>query len=162
MKKILSSLLSVLLFVSLFSCSQKSYRDDLACKDVSSKLSDFASVNGGYEEYTTESIELLFEKSELYDDFSVIYSIEVNDINEIGIFHSSSEYQAKKLLKEVENYLIDMQENQRAFIASYAPREVPKLEKATARKYGNYVIYAILDEGAQESLFDTAQELLKK
>ena len=162
MKKILSSLLSVLILLCLFSCSQKSYRDDVSCTELTQRLIDEADIEGGYEAYTKENIDLLLDISDLYNDFSVIYSIDANDINEIGVFHSEGKKQAEELFKAVEKYVTDMQKNQIAFISSYAPHEVPKLKKATVKKYGHYVIYAIADDKTQEDFFDEVKDILAK
>ena len=103
-----------------------------------------------------------FAQGSLFDDFSVIYSTDANDINEIGIFHCEDEISAKEFFTVLKGYVSDQQENQKAFIASYAPREVPKLDVAEARRYGNYVIYTILDQNAKNEVFDEAKELLRE
>ena len=162
MRKFVSLCLLILIPFQLVSCSQKSYRDDISCKKISSELLDEANLAGEYDRYTQENIDFLFGDSSLYDDFSVIYSIDTNDINEIGIFHCSDEEKTKSFLTIVENYIKEQQENQKAFIASYAPREVPKLEAAKADRYGNYVIYTILDENIRHEIFEEAEDILKK
>ena len=60
----------------------------------------------------------------------------------------------------VEEYLEELREDQRAFIASYAASELPKLDGAQWRTFGNYTVYAILDEHDRALVFDTVESLL--
>ena len=62
----------------------------------------------------------------------------------------------------LKNYISDLQENQKAFIASYAPREIPKLEDAEVRRYKSYVIYTVLDENSRLEAFEEINDLLKE
>lgn len=166
MKKILKYSLFPLALCAIFlfpSCEMaQKYRDGISCEYLSNELRDEVDNFGEASSYSEEDVKLLFGASSLFDDFSVIYSSEANDINEIGVFHCPDEEKAKELLTVMKGYISEQEENQKAFVASYAPREVPKLEAAEARRYGNYVIYVILDENAKEEAFDEAKELLKK
>ena len=163
MNKLIISSLSILLIpFFLFSCIEKSYRDDLSCEYISNELSKKSELTGEYDSYNRENIDFLFGKSLLYDDFSVIYSVDVNDINELGIFHCPDEKKTNEFLDVVNKYVADMKENQKAFISSYAPQEIPKLESSEVRKYGNYVIYLILDSNAKEKAFEQAKDILEK
>ena len=60
------------------------------------------------------------------------------------------------------DYIDDMQEDSRAFIASYAPNELPKLDSAQVRRFGNYVIYTILPDDSAKTVFENVKEALKK
>ena len=91
-----------------------------------------------------------------------MYSTAVTDINEIGVFHCENKDNAKDLTEIVSKYITDMQSEQKAFIGSYAPRELPKLESAEVHQYGNYVIYLIMnDEDKEDSIEDIAEILCK-
>lgn len=167
MKKIsISSLLSLALatfLVFLPSCKKaEKYRDGISCEELSIEIRDEVDNFGEATSYSEEDIRLIFGSSSLFDDFSVIYSSEPNDINEVGIFHCPDESAAKKFLAVAKEYVREEEENKKAFVASYAPLEVPKLESAEARRYGNYVIYTILGEDAKEEAFDKAKKILEK
>ena len=162
MKRCICFSLLVILILILPSCAKSSYRDDILCSKISTELYDEADIISEYSVYSREDIDFLFNGTSLYDDLSVLYSTDVNDISEIGVFHCSDEEKASELLSVVEKYISDMQKNQKAFIASYAPREVQKLERAEARRYGNYVIYTILDDNSHSEAFEEARELLQK
>ncbi len=163
MKKISISLFSLLLSLLLVSCSKEvAYRDDIPCANLSSELCDEADVSGGYSQYDNDHVAFLFESTTLYDDCSILYSTEVTDINEIGVFHCKNNDDTKSLAETVSKYIRDMQTEQKAFIESYAPREVPKLENAEVRQYGNYVIYLIMSAEDKEDAIEEIEEILRK
>ena len=162
MKKVLISTILCLILI-LSSCNaSSSYRDNVSCKNIATKMLDQVNSFGEVSSYSEDDVQLLCGSTSLFDELSVIYSTDANDINEIGIFHCKDEKSAKEFLTVAKGYINEQQENQRAFIASYAPREVPKLDSADVKRYGNYVIYTILGENAQREAFHEAKELLKK
>ena len=79
----------------------------------------------------------------------------------MGVLHAPDRNSAKKLCALTEEYLKALYDDKRAFIESYAPNEIPKLEDAEARIYGNYVAYAILSDSDRELFFDTVEKTLK-
>ena len=162
MKKFLFSFLIVSSLLFLFSCAEENYRDDLSCAYIAREICDKINDSDAFSAYSKDDIVLLFGNSNLYDDSSVAYSTDTNNIDEIGVFHCSDEDDSKALWGVLKNYINDQQENQNAFIASYAPREVPKLENAEVRRYKNYVIYAVLDENAKLEAFEKIKEMLKE
>ena len=163
MKKIFTLFLSLILIISVVSCSKStSYRDDIPCSKISKAICDEAEVDGGYSMYDSEHIGFLFEDTSLFDECSVVYSTEVTDINEVGVFYCGDKDSAKALTESVSKYITEMQAEQKAFIESYAPRQVPKLENAEVRQYGNYVIYLILDETTQKNAWNKVKDVLIK
>lgn len=144
---------------SLPSCSKKSsFADDVPCDKISKAAHDAVDSTQEYGEHTADYIRLYFDEG--FDSASVTYSLNTNDINEIGVFHGESEEQAKEIEEACREYLRDIREEQRAFIASYAPEELPKLDGAQVRRYGNYVIYAILPTEMLPQAFDAAESAL--
>ena len=155
-----SVILSLLILVS---CSSTAiYRNDIPCSVISHSICDEADDAGEYSEYGNDHLEFFFGDTALYDDHCVMYSTEVTDINEIGVFHCKDEESAKELTKIVSKYIAEQQNEQKAFIASYAPREVPKLENAEVRRYGNYVIYLILNDDDKQDAIEEIEKLLKE
>ena len=143
------------------SCAQKKYRSDVSCRE----LCDLAqnSIDDGleYEEYGESHLKYEFGDGALgADDFCIVYSVKVEDINEIGVFFADGEERVKEIAKDCREYLEDMRENKGAFISSYAPLEMPKLDKAGVRVYGNYVIYAVTDEDLAENAFEEIEKRL--
>ena len=163
MKKIFFILSAFILTIILASCSKSNdYRDDIPCSDLARAICDEAEVGGGYSAYEKDHIAFLFDNTTLANDSSIMYSTEVTDINEIGVFHCENKDNAKSLAETVSKYVTDMQTEQKAFIESYAPREVPKLNGAEVREYGNYVIYLIMNDEDKEDAIEEIEEKLKK
>ena len=137
------------------------YRDGIPCREVSEA---FIQSQGGaveYSYYNGEELSFFLEIPEYVTDLSVAYSTDVNDINEVGVFHCADENSAKEFFGTVSSYLKDQQTTQKAFIESYAPHEVPKLEGAEARRYGNYVVYAILSSKDKKTLWDITDKKIR-
>lgn len=162
MKKNALSLLLVLCTL-LCACGSKSaYADDLPCAELSDAMEDQIPVDFGYETFGRDHIRYYFEDTELPDDLCLRYSVRSEDINEVGIFHAPDEAAREEIKALSQRYLEELRRDQSAFIASYAPEELPKLERAEVKVFGNYVVYAILSDSDRELVFDTIEKKLMK
>ncbi|MBE6546406.1 MAG: DUF4358 domain-containing protein [Ruminococcaceae bacterium] len=158
-------LLSLLLTLSLLLCActkAAAYADNVPCAELADTATDQIPVNFGYETYGGEHLRYYFEDTELPDDTCLRYSVLSEDINELGIFHAPDETVRAELVRLTEDYLDRLLEEQSAFIAGYAPKELTKLEHAEVRTFGNYVVYAILDDNDRELVFETVEKELKE
>ena len=162
MKKIICAISVILALTSLASCSRKSFKDGVACREVGSTIADTLDDGKEYLEYDENHRKLYFEDEEHYDDCYLSYSSDTGDINEFGIFHAPDSDHAEELYEDCMDYVEDMKENSRSFIASYAPDEIPKLDGATVRRYGNYVVYTVLPKEKSADIFANIEERLKK
>ena len=163
MKKILCIILTVISLASLFSCSRaEKYRDDRKCADVGKELTDSLADGEEYLEFDDNHKKFYFDDTEEYNDSYIIYSSDTNNINEIGVFHAPDEGRAKELEESCREYIEDIRETNRSFISSYAPEELPKLDSAEVRRFGNYVVYTVLPTDKIESAFDKIEDSLKK
>ena len=166
MKKIsfsrLVCLLALLsLLILLASCAQShSFSDGLSCKSLMDVAQGKIPDELGYTELGNEQILYYFDETDAYDDVCLRYSLQSGSINEIGIFHSPDEQRAKEIEEELRDYLEDMMEEQGAFLATYAPEELPKLEEAEIRRFGNYTVYAILSKDDKTAVFGALSEQL--
>ncbi len=158
-KRVLA-LCAALVLLLLWGCSGKEYSNTVSCRELSEALGEIDSSE--YSEYSAEYIALFLEDSALYNDFCILYSNKVEDINEVGFFHAPDSASAQELYEEIEEYLEERREDERAFIASYAPAELPKLDGAQAGRFGNYVVYAILDSQGREQLFEKTEQKLRE
>ena len=156
MKKFFCFILVPLLLIC--SCSSGAYTDTLSCEEIRERI--ISAV--GDEEY----LELDSGDAEYYfsldgcREYSVRYSSSTNDIGEFGIFHAEDEDAALKLLEECREYVRDKQTEQRAFIQSYAPTEIKKLDGADAFRFGNYVIFTVLEGNDSEQVKTSVEKLL--
>lgn len=150
----------LLIFALLTSCNAKKYSDDVSCYELCEYA--IAAIDEGedFSDYGKEYIKYFFENSELHDDFRIVYSTETDDIDELGIFHAPSADAAKEISAIAQNYISEMQNTQRAFIGSYAPEELPKLDNAEVRVFGNYVVYAIMEDDEKSEAFSAIDKKL--
>ncbi len=147
---------------ALFSCSRTEYTDSKSCESICKRATDTLGDGFEYAEFGETHVSYYFDDSDLYDDLCLIYSTDTNDINEIGVFHATDSSDAKKLEELCVDYIEEMREGERAFIASYAPDELPKLDGAKVTRFGNYVIYTILPTSKADAVLDGIADMLKK
>ena len=159
MKKISVLLLITLMLLST-ACDRVSYTSDLSCGDVANAVLSRSSKE--FVEYESYYTDYIISDRSLYNDSTILYSIEVNDIDEIGIFRATDKENAKILEQMLCEYIDDMRITERAFIESYAPDELPKLDGATVRRFGNYVVYIIVPTDKRAAVLDTIDEILRK
>ncbi len=152
----------LLVCMLLTGCAQRAtdYTDDLPCAEIMDTVEEQIPVNFGYETFGGEHVTMYFEDTKLSDDRCLRYSVLSENINEVGIFHTESKEEQKAMEDLCEAYLKELLEEKRAFIASYAPEELPKLENAEVRSFGQYTVYAILDEDDRTLTFETIERLL--
>ena len=148
-------------FIFLFSCGKEtSYADGIPCRELMTLAEEKAPSDLGYTDFGETQI--LYEFGDLFacDDFCLRYSTRSENINEIGILHTRSEEEAEAVEETIRSYLARMEEEQSAFIGSYAPEELPKLEKASIRRLGNYTVYMILSEEDQAAVLEALHQRL--
>lgn len=164
MKRIFFIFLTLTVVSSLLTSCKKEpiYRNDVSCKLLAAEIYDEADLTEDFSEYNQEELSFLFKGTSLYDDCSVIYSTETVDISEIGVFHCPDSELAQRLYESISEYVTEQQTYQRAFISSYAPYELTKLDDAIARRYGSYVVYMILERSDQYDAWDKIEEMLQK
>ena len=159
MKKQLLCLISLLLIFS-FSCARAQYTDALPTSEISEIIIVNTDGSQKYLYAEADYLEFIIDDLSLCDGFSLIYSEEAGDINEFGVFRASSEENTPKLYEAVKKYVSDMQENERAFIASYAPEELPKLDGCEVVTLSRYIIYAIGDTDTREKTISAVKDAL--
>ena len=155
-------MLTATLLFSLFGCSgDTSYSDSVPCDEILDKVEEQLPVSLGYESYGADYTEYYFKDLSDCEDLSVRYSTLSENLNEFGIFHARDKNGVDGLCEEAESYLETLLKEKGAFIASYAPDELSKLEDAEVRTYGNYVAYAILSKDDRALFFEAVGEILK-
>lgn len=159
MKKLLC--LGLLLALLTAGCQHmKDYRDDVSCEAITDAVCDELE-DEEYLPFGEEQIRFSFENTDRFADYSLVYSVRSENIDEIGIFRGETQEDVDELRRLCEQYVTTLHEEQRAFVASYAPREAAKLDAATVRVFGHYVIYTVLSEDDREESYEKIQELLE-
>ena len=162
MKKHVFLALTLTFSLLICGCSREKYRDDVDCKslvlsvtaDLSSEL-DFRELDESFREF-------YFEGADGFDDCFIAYSAESEDISEIGVFHAMSDDAVDKIEGVCYEYINDLSQNSRAFIASYAPEELVKLDNAEVRRYGRYIVYTVLEAADSERVFEIVENALRE
>ncbi len=164
MKKTIALLLFLTaLSGALVSCNQKpAYADGVPCSGLTDAVIQALPSSSGYSAYGRDQIEFFFEDTKIPDDYSLIYSTASADIDEIGVFHAPDAASAAELQSIVQRYIDDMRLTQTSFIASYAPEELPKLENAEVKLFGNYVVYIILSDEDRNLAYSEIERVLKE
>ena len=92
-------------------------------------------------------------------DYTVVRANNAKNINEIGIFKVENG-KAKELKPVIEKYLKEKQESYRAM--DYFPEEVEKIDFATVKVFGNYVVFSFLNEADTEAFYKAIENELTK
>ncbi len=153
----------ILIFLSILcSCSGSDYADGVSCASLSNTVKEAWNDSLEYAEYGENYLEYFFDGDSYYDDFSIIYTVDTGNIDELGIFHAPDSNSAEEIYEDALEYIENMREDERAFIASYAPEELPKLDGAEVRTIGSYVVYVIASKSRVESAMSAIEESLRK
>lgn len=157
-----------LVFLLIFSllcaagCRQAQYRDDVSCEAITDAICEKIKDDEEFLPFGEEHIRFSFEDTDRFADKSLVYSARGENIDEIGIFLAGSDEDVDELRRLCAQYVNTLREEQRAFVASYAPREATKLDAATVRVFGRYVVYTVLSEDDRDKAFETIEERLRK
>ena len=153
----------ILAFVLLFGgCATEKYRDDVDCRSLVLSVTAEMPSELDFLELDESFREFYFEGADGFDDCYIAYSADNEDISEIGVFHAVSDEAAEKIEGICYEYINDLSQNSRAFIASYAPEELTKLDGAEVRRYGRYVVYTVLNTADTERVFETVKNALSE
>lgn len=158
------SILLLTIFTILFSsaCSKApKYRNDLSCEEIIKGAPLYERSAETYDMYDKDFLDFFFGNT-ASSDCVVLYSALQENIDEFGIFHAADAENIAKISDSVGKYLSEMKGSQRAFIESYAAEELPKLDAAETRIYGDYVAYAILSPEDMNVFFEYIEKSLKK
>ncbi len=143
----------------LFSCkSTKSYKDDLSPAELA-EIAEEALSSGEFLSAAEGYLEDYLPLSQDSDAHIVCFSSDGNNLDEFGIWQLSSD--APEMIRgKLEGYLAESLTRNREFYDSYIPQETPKLQNAEVRVFGNYVVYAILNDRDRAIFFETIERSL--
>jgi len=163
MRKFMCFAIAAVTCVTLFACSKKEYNTDYSCKELCRTATGSLEDGQEYIELGEEHLKYEFgDDARGAEDYCILVSVKVEDINEIGIFLAADEKVAKEIAEDCREYLEELDEGKRAFIASYAPNELPKLDESGVRIYGRYVVYTVLDNDSATKAFEKIESMIEK
>ena len=157
MKRFLTILLLLILLFLFPSCA-KNYRQD---------LTPYALADYVERELPLTPLRALDDQSNFYGDLlesDVAFALRVaedgSNLDEFAVFACPDAATAKAFAKKLEHYLATLYQENREWYLSYIPAEVPKLQNAEVKTFGQYVAYAILNEHERNRVFDLLREKL--
>ena len=161
MKKCLIPVL-ILLVLLLVGCSggkDSAYKDDVAVADLAAAVDasiDSEALIAMEDSYLRNAMQL---DPEAFGEYAVKINSKGVNIDEYGIFKAPKGGSAEDVQKAAQGYL---QLRLDTWMPEYMPQELPKLENASVKVCGNYVMYAILGDEAADAAFAAFEDALTK
>ena len=160
MKKIFATFLAFILLISLVSCSTPKYSDSKNAFKLYKAVSSSVVTENGIKVLDSDAIlEISNESISYIRDFVMVRANNAKNVNEYGIFRVE-DGKANDLKAIVEEYV---QRKKTSYLAmNYLPEETQKIENASTRIFGNYVVYSFLNEADTESLDSAIKSNISK
>ena len=160
---IVSITLLCLSLILLSACSSKTYKNDVATADLTKIASDKFAIDGGYKTYDADFMKFYMESAvSLVDSSSVIYDPAADDYAEFGVFRVASPDDVATVEAAVTDYLAYFKTTYEPQAQQYDPSERQKLNDASVKVYGNYVVYAIHISDVFETWTAAVESALQK
>lgn len=156
----LSVVLVVAIIIAIAMMNNKSYIDEYSATDLYNSVANSFSTDGGTKILDADAIlEFTDEDIPYIRDYTIVKANNSKNINEIGIFRVEYE-KAKEMKALVDEYVSNLQQSYRSM--DYFPEEVEKINCATVKIFGNYVIYSFLNEKDTEAFYDAIENTIRK
>lgn len=154
--------LVLLLFLSASCSAEKApvYNSDIPVAQLAESfdalLANGTRLSAVDDDYITGMIGL-----DLEDVTEYVLKIQTSgtEIDQYGVFKTSSEAKAAELSGSVESYLEMLRENWGNF--NYLPAEMPKINAAEVRSAGIYVLFVIASEDEKKAVFENFYTLIE-
>ena len=160
MKKLFLSVISIILLLSLISCSSTDYTDTKSAQDVASAVASSITTEGGTKTLDSDAIlEISDTELSYLKDFVMIRANNTKNINEYGIFRVENG-KAEDMKNLISTYVENKQKTYRAM--EYFPEETEKIDCATVQIFGNYVVYSFLNENDTDALHNAVKNQILK
>ena len=105
----------------------------------------------------TITMAMFGDASAHFETFSVLTNASGLTQDEYGIFKADADENIPQIEAAVKEYLAG---KLAAFTGDYTPEEKPKLENASVKTFGRFVVYCILSEEDTATVFDTVENVL--
>ena len=160
MKRTLLTIVSLILLLSLFSCSGGNFTDTKSAGEVATAVSSAITTDGGTKTLDSDAIlEISDEELSYLKDFVMVRANNAKNINEYGIFRVENG-KSEDMKALVSTYVENLQKTYRAM--DYFPEETEKIDCATVKVFGNYVVYSFLNENDTEAFYDAIKNEISK
>lgn len=155
---VLAVLMAVLCLVSASCGNSAAYQTDVPVTDLCFAVDSTLEAPSEFAEMTEDYIKGMMQIDPAeFAEYAVKMRVSGTNIDEYGIFKVASEAEVQSAAETVKAYL-----NMRieAWMPEYIPEEFPKLQNASVKVMGQYVIYCILDNDTKIAAFSAAEEML--
>lgn len=151
-------ILAVCLSIPCFlqACGKATYRDDLTASALSEQMVG-ALPPKTYLAAERDVLDGYFALPDYVLESDVRFSADGTDLDEWGIYHVT-DGNVEAMATHLRQYTQTFYER---YNANYLPEEIPKLRDAEVRIYGNYVIYAMLNDQDRTAFFQKIEETLR-
>ena len=153
-------IVSILIGISVMLLLKRQYTDHLPTLDLYHTVYDKIEPK---DEMRILDYDVILEISDNYIedliDYTVVRAQNAKNINEIGIFRVKAGTQTK-VKSIIENYVQKKVASYRAM--DYFPEEIEKIDFATVKVIGSYVIYSFLNEKDTHNLYHSIEDTLRK
>lgn len=161
-KSLISILLSACIMVPAVICAcgteTVSYSNDVAVADLvtaaDTALGDSEPLTAVPDDYIKGMMQI---DTAAFEEYVVKIRASGTNIDEYGIFKAPSAESVDSVKEIVSGYL-DMRLD--VWMEEYMPEEKPKLENATVKTMGRYVVYCILSDEAKDTVFTAVDNML--
>ena len=154
-KKLIASFLIFSFVITLCACD--SYRNDIAVLEIEKKISNIVKNDNLSDQSELYISEIMQIDTSIFDEYS-IKAPDDTSLDEYGIFKCKSSGDARDTAKKLKKYLEFRLDE---WTGMYLQGEYPKLRDASVKAFGNYVVYLILDEDVQDTVYSKIGEMLK-
>ena len=147
MKKIALALALLLLCLTFVGCATSSYANDVSAHSVAEAALDALDPQTDYMDGTNTYYSFYFvdrDEAALINDRVMLYHPNETNVNEICVFRTAREKDARALSDAVEYYIEEQVDYLSGFAKNYSPEDMKKIENADVEVIGCYVIGYIL------------------
>ena len=157
---ILAVVLVIAVIAIVLLLPQKDFRDDMTSADlVNIGAKSFSTEGGTYENDEDKLLDFTVEETPLLLDYKIIKANNSKNINEIGVFHVK-DGKVNDFKECVDEYVLNLQASYRDM--NYLPEETEKINCATVKVFGNYIVYSFLGENDTDAFYTAIENALIK
>lgn len=159
MRSFVRPIIALMAIAMLLASCTASYIDTVSPSDLASiGAASFNTVNGTKILDDDFLLEISDDDIPYLRDHTVVKANDSKNINEFGIFRVESG-RADELKELVSSYVANKQSSYRSM--NYFPEEVEKIDCATVKVFGNYVVYSFLNEADTEAFYSAIENAIK-
>lgn len=143
----------------LTSCgSSASYANDVPVSDICTKVDALLTNPKEFALMSADYIKgMMYVDTSKFADYAVKLRASGANVDEYGIFKAPDNSDPELIRETVEAYLkmrVD------TWMPEYMPEEFPKMQSASVKVFGQYVVYCILDEATKANVFSAVESAL--